>query len=50
MFNNDANISPGNYSKLINSCVRNPLGVLIIPTIAKGLGVDTHFGFNFSQY
>jgi len=49
MFNNDANIAPGSFSKLVNSGIRNPLGILIVPTIAKGVAKE-HFDFNFSQF
>jgi hypothetical protein len=50
LLNQDNNIMAGaSYSKLINSGIKNPLGVLIIPLIAKGSGNGLHT-YNFSQY
>jgi hypothetical protein len=42
-FNQDANVGPGSYSKLISSSIKNPIGILIVPTIAKNL-------LGFSQF
>jgi hypothetical protein len=37
LLNQEMNISAGtSYSKLINSGIKNPLGILMIPLIAKG--------------
>jgi hypothetical protein len=53
LLNQDNTINPGSYSKLINSGIKNPIGVLMIPMIAKSsvnLNNPTNYGFNFSQY
>jgi hypothetical protein len=42
-FNQDANVPTGSYSKLISSSVKNPIGILIVPTIAKNI-------LGFSQF
>jgi hypothetical protein len=51
LLNQDNTIGAGaSYSKLINSGIKNPLGVLIIPLIAKGQSDTTFHKYNFSQY
>ena len=51
LLNQDNTITAGaSYSKLINSGIKNPLGVLIIPLIAKGQVNNSFHNFNFSQY
>ena len=55
IFNQDANIGTGtNFSRLLNAGIKNPIGLLIVPLIAKGLynnGVNSNaVANNFSQY
>jgi hypothetical protein len=50
LLNQDNNIGPGAYSKLINSGIKNPVGVLLIPLIAKGNERTPYHIFDFSQY
>ena len=49
LFNQDNTIGTGSYSKLINSGIKNAVGVLIVPLIAKGVA-STYHNYNFSQY
>ena len=49
LLNQEMNISAGtSYSKLINSGIKNPLGILMIPLIAKGQTGSTYHNYNFS--
>lgn len=55
IFNQDTNIIGGtNFSRLLNAGIKNPIGLLIVPFIAKGLynnGVNVNsVANNFSQY
>ena len=55
LFNNDTNVGSGaNFSRLLNAGIKNPVGLLIIPLVAKGLynnGINsTAVANNFSQY
>jgi hypothetical protein len=57
LLNQDNNIPPGQYSKLINAGIKNPIGLLIVPMIAKTSQpnydpalVTTYHNYNFSQY